>query len=182
VEAPLIGEAQAGPCVEARHRGALGEGDAREPDLMAGLELAAKIVEVAAGGDVEIAVEALEVARDALLARHLLDPVHRRGVGAVDLGCLVEAAHADHLVVVVVEVGGEVAGGAGGHATADRPAVEHDDGTAFPGELVGDRQAGQARPDHDEVSLGVGAERGRVRHLGVPAPHRQAVLVTRIHA
>ena len=78
------------------------------------------------GGE-EVAVEAGEIAVEPLVAARRLDAVDGGGLGLVHLPGGIEAAVFDQDVVIVVELGGEMAGRARRHATADRAAVEHDD-------------------------------------------------------
>jgi hypothetical protein len=151
MEAALVWEAQTGPGVPARDGRSLGPGDAREPDLPGSVEFLVEQRDFSPGAEEQVAVQALEVAVDALLARDLLDAVNGGGLGLVDLPRLVETPQLDQLVVPVVEFGGEVGGGTRRHAPADRATIKHHDGAAGAGELAGDREAGDASPDHDDI-------------------------------
>src|SRR5690606_31371745 len=137
-------ETQAAPAVEAGHRRALRPLDL-DAELAAGLELALEHVDPARLRGDEIAVEPAEVAIDRLVAADCLDAVDRRDLALVQPPRLVRPAHADQLVVVIVEFGGEVSRGPRGHPAADRAAVDDDDRASLPGELVGDREAGNSR-------------------------------------
>lgn len=181
MKAALVREAQAAPSVPAGDRRPLGPGDAHEPDLSGGLELPVEHGGFGAGAEEKIAVQALEAAIDALLARDLLDAVDSGGLGLVHLPRLVEAAQFDQLVVVVVEFGGEVGGGARRHASADRTAVEHDHGSPGAGEFVSDRQAGDAGSDHDHIGRYIGRESRRVLNVRALAPYRCAALEAGVH-
>ena len=110
-----------------------------------------------------------------------LDAIDGGGLGLIDLPRLVETAQLDQIVVIVVELGGEVGGGARRHAPADRAAVERHDGAAGAGEFVGDREAGEAGPDHDDIRRGVARKRRRVLNVRALAPHGCAELEAGVH-
>ena len=103
-----------------------------------------------------------------------------RDLGGADLACGVDAAGLDQGVVIVVELGGEVAGGARRHAAADRAAVEHDDAAAGARQLIGDRQAGDPGPDDGNVRRRVRGERRRIDRRAL-APQRPASFRARVH-
>jgi hypothetical protein len=138
VEPALVREAQAAPAAEARDRRLIGPVD-REPDLARRRVLFLQDRGVGLGSGEQVAVEAGEIAVEPLLADDRRDAVDGRDLGGADLACGVHAAGLDQDVVIVVELGGEVAGGARRHAAADRAAVEHDDAAAGARQLIGDR-------------------------------------------
>jgi hypothetical protein len=126
-------------------------------------------------------VHAAEVAVDLLVTRNLLDAIDGGGLRVVDLPGLVETAHFDQLVIVVVEGGGEMGGGARAHAPADGPAVEHHDGRAGAPKLVSDREASNPCADHDRVGQRVARERRRILDGCTLAPYRCAALGAGVH-
>jgi hypothetical protein len=135
---------------------------------------------VGIGSGEQVAVEAGEIAVEPLLADDRLDAVDGGDLGGADLACGVDAAGLDQDVVIVVELGGEVAGGARRHAAADRAAVEHDDAAAGARKLIGDREPGDPRPDDGNVRRRVRVERRRIDRRAL-APQRPASFRARVH-
>ena len=92
----------------------------------------------------EMAVEPPEIAIDAKVLHIDFDAVDARGLALIpELGRLLAPA-ADQLVEAVVALGGQMRGGARGHALADRSAINDHHVLAGLGELVSHRHAGDA--------------------------------------
>ena len=128
---------------------------ARSPARLRGVELALEGLAPIAFGEEQVAVEAREVAVDALLAHDGLDAVDRRGVAVGGEPRALAAVQLLDLEVAVVEHVGEVRGGRLRHAAGDRAVVEHRHLLARAGEQVGGGQAGDAGADDADVDVQV---------------------------
>src|SRR5205085_4167574 len=147
---------------QARPFAGLYPGRIGEPDLVGGVQLLSQVVGVLRLGRHEIAVQPREVAGDGLGGADRLDAVDRGGLALVPEPRVLAAGGLDHLVEVVVDLEGQVGGGAGGHAAAEPPAVDDHHAPAGAGEFVGGGEAGDTGAYHQDVRLGIGRQGGEV--------------------
>jgi hypothetical protein len=181
MESSLVGEAQAAAAVEAGDRRAV-----RPLDLDA--EAPARFIFFLQVGDRpflgrdQIAVQPPEIGLDPFVAADRLDAIDRGDLALIVKPRFLLAAHLDQLGIEVVELGREVGGRPGGHAAADAAAVDDHHRSAGAAQLVGGRQAGNARADDHDVAGLVGLELRRVDRRSAVHPVGLASLVADIHA
>jgi|1185.fasta_scaffold55984_2 hypothetical protein len=114
----------------------------------------------------QIAVETAEVAVDPFLVLDLLDAIDRSSLAFVEQLRLLLAFDLLHFTHQVVAQGRQVSGRACRHAARYRAAVDHDDRSAAPAQLIGRRQAGDSTADHGYVALSVSWQGNSLRRHG----------------
>jgi hypothetical protein len=128
-----------------------------DADRPAGIIFLFDIGKVGKLGRDEQAIETPKVGLDPLIAANRLDPVHRGDLALVIQPRILLADRIDQDVVIIVDLGCEVSRGPRSHHPADGlGAVDDDDLPPEPGRFIGDRHAGDARADDDEVAVHIG--------------------------
>lgn len=110
------------------------------------------------GREEQVAVEAPEVARDALARDDVLDPIDGGGMafrGQPRAALAVQALDCEKPVVDRID---EVRGRGAGHAAADRPILQDDDGLPNLGKQIGSGETRDTGADDADVSGGVGGQ------------------------
>src|SRR5213075_2783867 len=147
------------PGIEEIERRALDTFD-RHSSPLRGFLLVVQRLDLFSGRQEQKPVDALEITRDAFGARDLLDPVDGREMTRRRQARNFSPAPALHHRVAVVHRASQMRRGPARDPATDASVIQNDHATAAFDQMVGDREPGDARADHDHVSDEVTVEPG----------------------